>query len=403
MDIDSVLEKFFNNPKISFYLGLLKTDKWCTLKENEKKKFFLRFNSAFCEFLDIDEVNIEIDNLNTDNYKDGISFENLIVKDKSHYVINNINNNQYLILYEYIFRVREEIQNLVCFTRYGDNFDSRLRALWNKNLDRSSFANIKIDFYIEDGEYLSEYQDVKLDAKEYAEKLLIEIVKRNFKNSKNTYDEQYFMANKDILVNNSIIDIGVSLLDKEMNQENVYKNVIMNIKNKIESLGTNDLSTVSDDVLVYAICPSVSKVLDIKVLVKVYKEILNRVYGELEIKYKKAKVIINGNEWPVKYFLNNHLNIVLYECLRDVDNLVRKDEDFLNSEKVLKLGIEEAIISLKKNWLYKIVLKLDSMSDLDGIVALGEQPLYRLVDKDNLYNNLKNSSNGVIPLKKRGK
>jgi len=403
MDVDAVLNKFFSDPKISFYLSLLKTEKWATLKENEKRKFFTRFNAAFCEFLDIKEIVLIFDSIGIKNgeLEDNSSYNNIIVNDKNNFIINDINYNQYLTLYEYFLRVREEIQKLVCFTDMGDNFNSKLKAMWNKNFDSTEFGNILIDFYIDEEDYLYEYQAVKIDASKYAEKLLLEIVKRNFDIEGNSYDEQYFMRNEDILVNKRIVNIGINLLEENINENEVFKRQILNIKDKVDMLINCNLNEVDDEILTLAIHPKVSDVIGSKKLVKVYKELLSRVYdNDMDIRFSKGKVVINGDPWKLKYFFDNHINIILYECIRDLDYRLRCNEEFLNSSKVRDLGLEEAIISFKKRWLYKTILKLDSMINILDLQTIGDQPLYRLVNKENLYENLKNSVNGKFPIKR---
>lgn len=403
MDINSVINDFFSNPKIGFYLSLLKTEKWAKLTEKEKKKFFMKFNSAFCEFLDINELRLEIvdSGIKSEDVGD-CYYSNVMVKGKGHLVINDINYNQYLTLYEYIFRVREEVQNLVCFTKLGDKFDSKLKANWNKNLDVIEFGDIKIDFYIEDGEFLSEYQSVKLDAKKYAENIVVEVVKRNF-DINNSTDEQAFMINKDILINKMIKDIGVELLDIKNFKEEIFRDEVLEIKNKVDKLCEADLSDLASSDLVLALYPSISKTLDIRTLTRVYNELFSRIYDDFDIKYSKGKVFINGNEWGMKYFYNNHLNVVLYEYIKLIDEVLRNDSSFLNSDDVKEKGVEEAIINVKKNCLYNIILKLDLMANSKELQAIGEQPLFRMVNKECLNSNLRDTKNGFIPLKKRGK
>ena len=61
MNADFVINEFLSDPRISFYVGQLRSDVWNKLNEKEKKMFFVKFNVALCEYLDIFELSKDND------------------------------------------------------------------------------------------------------------------------------------------------------------------------------------------------------------------------------------------------------------------------------------------------------------------------------------------------------
>lgn len=393
MDTEAVINEFLHYDKIPFYIGLLKSEKWNNLTRHEKEKVFLKINDAFCEFLDIDDIHISFgdDIIGISEIED--NYRNIIIDQKNEFLIRDINYNQYITLYEYFYRVREEIQNLVCFTDKEINVDEELKEKWKKNMTKiESVSNIEVDFYIEDGEYLCEFQDVKLDAKDYASKIMLEIVRNNF-DYNNSIDEQEFMVNVDAFSDKLLQFIGKEKILEITNEKNIIKNKIERLNNDIKTLKQSDLENVKNDILFCAIYPIFSSGFDCKYLVKIYREIINRIYdGNIDIKYSKNKVLINNNVYSSKRFLDNSFNIVLYECLRDMDKELRNNN-----------MSEEDICDFKKKWVYNTCLNIDKILGSRDLEIIKYQPLLKLINKEKIEENLIKSKNGVIPLFKGGK
>lgn len=406
MDYELVISEFLSNPRISFYLNQLKTSNWKKMKETEKKKFFTKFNESLCEYLDINSFNIYFDgnHVNEEDVSKSSNYKNIKVEyGKKKMTINDINYNQYLTLYEYLFRVREEVQNLSIFTNYNKVNDEEKKKIWIKSTDNVRLGEIKVDFYIEEGEYLSEYQDIKLDAKEFAEKIMFKIVKDNY-DVNNSYDEEYFMSNEDILVDELLASIAGEMIDREMLDNDNIKNIVNKIKKKIDKYYNCDFSKLSDEDLYMAVYPYININIDAKILVKAYQEIINRIYDDsINIRIHKNTVIINDNVYNEHYFMENPFNIILYECIRKLDSDLRNDSDFINNEEYMNEGLEKTIISFKKKWLYSTLMMIDRNTNYSDLSVFKYQPLYRLVNKENLIGNLESTKNGNVPLRKRRK
>ena len=80
-------------------MNQLKTDNWRKLKENERKKFFIKFNDAFCEYLDINSFNLYFENGHVDEGETCKSsiYKNIRVEySNKKMTINDINYNQYV-------------------------------------------------------------------------------------------------------------------------------------------------------------------------------------------------------------------------------------------------------------------------------------------------------------------
>jgi len=401
MDYKLVIDEFLSNPRIVFYLTQLKTSNWKKLKENEKKKFFMKFNEALCEYLDIVSFNICFDENHVDEEEISKSnnYKNIKIEyNKKKMTINDINYNQYLTLYEYLFRVREEVQNLSIFTNYNKVTDEEKKKVWSKSVDDVRLGEIKVDFYIEEGEYLSEYQDIKLDAREFAENIMFKIVRDNYEVN-DSYDEEYFMNCKDILVDELLVSIANEMIADETLDNDYMKSVVLKIKKKIDKYYNCDFSALSDEDLYMAVYPYIYVNIDAKILVKAYQEIIARIYDDsVGIEIHKNKVIINDNVYNEHYFMENPFNIILYECIRKLDSDIRNDSDFINNE-----DIENTIVSVKKKWLYSTLMMIDRKTNYSDLSVFKYQPLYRLVNKENLINNLENTKNGNVPLRKRRK
>ncbi len=389
MDSELLLNELYNDPKISFYFSLLKTSKWRELKKNEKMKFFIKFHSYLCDKLELYKDVLIIDNehledkASNDTKSSNVSYDN-----GGMIYIQDVFYNQYLTLYEYFYVIMQKYQKREC-VKSEDN-DENVKE-WKKNLKSFSFGDAKIDYLLSDDENYGRYQSINDDALKFAREMVFKIVKTNFDYA-DSYDEQYFMSNPYVLVNNRVINEGKTLvsmveLDK-MDEEQKLKFISGKVKNLLDNI-----ENVKDEELFLAIYPSVSSEIDNAYLVDIYNEILNRIYeGNLVIKTNRNGVRIGNNSYNNKKFSENHFNIVIRECLNDLDSNLKKDEDFLNSELVKEKGLEEAIYNYKKKWFYKTILYIDrKLMDFD-FSLIKYQPLYRLVNKECLMKNIKKTN-----------
>ena len=98
----------------------------------------------------------------------------------------------------------------------------------------------------------------------------------------------------------------------------------------------------------------------------------------------------------------NLLNILLYECLNNLDNDLREDTSLLDENILRSKGIEEAIKDYKKKWLYSVVRTIDNANDEDMFSAFKYQSLYRLINKEVMESVINKTTKNSLPLKKRG-
>ncbi len=389
MDSELLLNELYNDPKISFYFGLLKTSKWRELKKNEKMKFFIKFHSYLCDKLNLykDVLIIDNEHLETKTSNDTKSV-NVSYDNGGMIYIQDVFYNQYLTLFQYFYIIMQKYQKRECVN--SKNKDEKIKE-WKKNSRSFSFADAKIDYLLSDDENYGRYQTINEDALNFAMEMVFKIAKTNF-DYEDSYDEQYFMSNPYILVNDRVINEGKNLvnmieLDK-MNEEQKLKVISKKIKNLLDNI-----EDAKDEDLFLAIYPSISSEIDNVYLVDIYNEILNRIYdGKLVIKINRNGVRVGNNSYNHKKFSENHFNIVIKECLNDLDNNLRNDKEFLSSEMVKEMKLEDAIYNYKKNWFYKTILYIDrKLLDVD-FSLIKYQPLYRLVNKECLMKNIKKTT-----------
>lgn len=404
MDVQTVLSEFLNYPEISASINLLRTDRWAQLSDSDKKKFFIDFNAALCKYLNMEEIILSFGNtgINSEDFNDDSYYRNVIVTDEGNFIINDIKDNQYMILYEYLYRLRGEFQFSVCYSDFGDNFDSSIKEKWKKNMHSEAFGSFSVDFYIDEDEYLSEFQDVRIDASQYAEKILFEILRRNY--SENSYDEQTFLCDRKILANKMLMKAGIALTKKKIETFEYDKNILIAMKKTLEALEEVDLKLIHDDNLFIAIYPEISKCINVVLLMEIYKEISYRLTNNyFDIHFYKNNVVINGNAYYEKFFKKNHFNIFLYELLKEVDIALREDKKFLRSVRQKGLNLEEEIVLYKEKSLINTLEDIDSRINPDVFGPIGYQPLSKLINNAELLNNLTVTANGRVPIRLRRK
>lgn len=389
MDYEVLLSELYNDPKISFYFSLLKTSKWRELKKNEKVKFFTKFHNYLSDKLDLykDALLVDSEHIENNNTNNGQT-NNVSYKDPGIIYIQDIFYNQYLTLYEYFCIVMQKYQKRECFMNKKENISIEE---WKKNLKSFSFGDAEINYLLSDDENCWKYQTINNDALSFARKMVFDIVKRNFSYD-DSYDEQYFMSNPYVLVNEEVIRDGKNIVDllelDKMNEEQKLKVIDKKVVDMLDNI-----EGASDEDLFLAIYPSVSCAIDNADLVDIYNEILNRIYeGNLCIKTNRNGVKIGNNIYNYRKFCDNHFNIVIRECLSDLDEKLRNDKEFISNELVNEVGLEKAIINYKKNWFYKTILYIDRKLLNVDFSIIKYQPLYRLVNKECLMSNIKKTS-----------
>ena len=402
MDDSIVIDEFLNKPIVNEIINKFRTNEWAKLNEEERYKVYDSLNEQLCAFFNMKKINLELskDGIKQKDINDDSSYHNITIKDLKLW-INDVNYNQYLTLHEYIVKVREKFQHLVCYSGYGKNFDRKLKKRWLDNFKYFEYKNSFIDYKIEDDEYLFEYQPYKVDSLDYAERLVVEIVKKNY-NKDNSYDEQYFMNHGEIMVSSVIKKAGTHLYEEILMSQKSLENLINNLKKRIKNVeNSTDLSEIKNEDLFLFIYPDFSKDLSAKTLVKIYNEIIARISPcDLNVSCSYNKIIINNNQYKLDYFSKNHFNLILYECMREIEHQLRNDDSFRKSEVVLKEGLDSAINGYKNKWIKDVIRIVDTSIDWSKLEGVNYQPLYRLLNKENLSNNLKDSMNGRIPYKK---
>ena len=115
MDSELLLNELYNDPKISFYFGLLKTSKWRELKKNEKMKFFIKFHSYLCDKLNLykDVLIIDNEHLETKTSNDTKSV-NVSYDNGGMIYIQDVFYNQYLTLFQYFYIIMQKYQKREC-------------------------------------------------------------------------------------------------------------------------------------------------------------------------------------------------------------------------------------------------------------------------------------------------
>jgi hypothetical protein len=288
---------------------------------------------------------------------------------------------------------------MVYVGEYKDFLSAQKKEQLERNYKIEEYGDRILKIMIEEGEAFCDYQFINKDAKEFAQTILFEIVKRNY-DSTDSYDEETFMSNYNIIGNASINERGRAFLDDHDVEIYYMMNKLKIIKEKIEKLDSSDITTIDSKDLFFMVYPNVIKDCDNRLVVKCFNEIMKRIYGNnICITCSKKELRVNDNIYEIED-ISNLFNIVLYECLNDMDLSLRKDREFiegLNGESV-----DNAIKLYKKKWLCAVIFEIDKNNNEEIFGILKYQSVYRLLNKEGLEKIITNTSGNYFPLRKRG-
>lgn len=391
MDSKTLLNEMYNDPKISTYLGLFKTSKWRNLKKNEKIKVYTKLHEYLCSKYSLykDILVVDDEHMN-DNIKKDQKIYNVVNMEDGTLYIQDIFYNQYLTLFEYFYVVMQKYQKMACETK---QLLFPKKKMWKESLKEYKFGEAEIRYFIERNEDYSSYQDINADALKFAREMVFKVVKNNFE-YEDSYDEQFFMTNGYVLLNDRLIQDGqdkvyLSKLEKENSEQKMRI-----IENKMLSV-IEDCSSANDEDLFLAVYPNVISSFNenYRRLIDVYNEIIKRIYKEdLQIKISKNYLKINGTFYKFHKFFDNAFNIIVLECMKHMDTELRNDLSLLDQNVVKRDGVEEAIIDYKKKWFYGVIFHIDKNLLNHDFDVIRYQPLYRLVNKENLKKNIQKTS-----------
>lgn len=391
-----MLNAFLNNPESNKYFSMLKSEVWNTFSDEEKFEVYNSINKLLCEFFHLDMYNLscKYGNKGTSKYYNENNYENvLVIGNGEEIIINDIDYNQYLTLFELLFNIFVDVEINIAFNEYGNDFDQTFKEEIKNELNPYAFGQITVHPLDEEFE---EYSNHRLRCKSLAEQVLFYIVKNNFDYS-NCYDEQVFMAKNNILINDSLIKLGKSRTSKNLEKNKLKRNRLFDLAKRIDGLRyMEDMSFARDEDLFMIIYPSIADNIDIILMVKVYGEIIRRIYGDnVSISNDRKKVTINDTCYTVSEFRDNAFNIVLKECLKQMDFDLKNNRKFLYSKEVQNKGLMKTIKSRKKKWLYKIISRIDIELGVIDFGILKYASLNRLVEDKNIDNYLDSYSNDL--------
>lgn len=399
MNNDSVVIKIMSDPKLSVFFEYLKTSNWRKLNEKKKINFYKKFNRFVCEALNIDIFELEFNNdfISKNSYEKEENYKNVIGDGDNRLIINDINYNQYLTIYEYLFYIRLYLLDLYYSGEYDINLSKENKEKIYKNFKNVNYGEIDLRIDKEDGEDCAFYQYIYKESRKFAETILFDVVRDNY-DVNDAYDEEFFMCNGKVLdneflnsaaeefINSHLVDIGDAIRKVEL------------IKEKVEVLKTTNLSLIEDKDLFFMVYPKIIKNSDPVLVIKCFNEIIRRIYSDdMKVVWNKNDLIINENVYSYDN-LENLLNIVLYECLNGLDEQLKKDNSLLDGE----FDLEKYILSYKKKWLLSVIYKIDSSNIGIDFGVFKYQSIYRLLNKEHLNDILAKTSSNYLPFAKRG-
>jgi hypothetical protein len=401
MKTDRVLVDILSNPRLFFLFECLKTENWKKIPNNQRCNFFLKVNKLIGQTLKIPSINIVFldGGLSQSNFFD-LTYKNVFVNAENDLCINDIEYNQYLTLYEYFYRLRMYILEMDYFDEYDAHLRDEIKIEIEKNYKSSDYGDISFNYEMEDGEPYEDYLYINKAAREFAQTILFEIVRRNY-DAEAGYDEEFFMSNCNIMDNELISDIGENNLleHNAVIYNKIYR--LERLKSKIENILNNDTINIADKDLFFIVYPLVIKNSDPLIIIKGFNEIIRRIYGgDMRIVWEQRGFSINNNLYTTAN-IENLFNIVLYECLNDMDVSLRNNPCVLDQEEVKEKGLNNAIISYKKNWLFSVIRKVDASNNPEDFPFFDYQSLYRLLNKENLEKILLSSNGNSFPFRKR--
>lgn len=391
MKKDYVFIDVISNPKLHFLFECLKTSNWRKLNETGKENFYMKLNKAVCGALKIEEIDLVVGDgeLNENSFLPNSDYKNLIIDYDQRPCINDVNYNQYLTLYEYFFRVRMYLLYLTSEGKYNAFFDEDKMNNIRNNYKSEKMGGIHLHIDKEDMESYEDYQYVNREARGFAESILFKIVKDNY-DFNDGHDEEEFMANYNVLVSSFVNDIGEFYLNGHILNMNKAIFKLSKIKNKINQLDKANLSSIKDEDLLFMVYPSIIHNSDPVIVINTFNEIIKRIYNDVfKITWKKGFLVINNHSYSIND-IDNLFNIVLYECLNDMNKNLKDELS------------ENDLVCYKKKWLLSVIRMVDSSVDVEDFGIFKYQSIYRLLNKEMMDNIVNNLDCNYFPLMKRG-
>ena len=379
------MNSFLSNPYLTSNLSKLKTDKWEQLSSEERLAVYDNINKSFCACLNMEPYTLNYDDLairscllqdSSDNPK------TIIKNNRRNLVINNINDNQYSILYDYFYIAISDFQRKICKGKYNKYVEDKVLERWRNDIDSFAFGNIVVNNCDEND---LEYSSITLDAKQYCEKIILAMLKNNF-NYKSSFKEEEFLSRGDLLINNMLLKSGKTL-SKYGSKDNIkLKNSLIEISNKLNSFrNVSSLSHIKDSDLFMIIYPNVYDNVDKFLIVKMCNEVLKRIYDDtVYIEEKGNRISINNHSYKYNDFTFNMFNVLLCECMHKMENDLKNSNKFLNSTLVKEKGLKKALIETKKDWVENVINKVDHSLAFVNFGVLKYKPLARIYESRNL-------------------
>ena len=399
MKKDKVVVDILSSAKLYDFFRYLRTSVWKNMRLNNKRNYFLKLNDLVCKELKIDkiEMNISEDGLSDNNFLGNYMYKNVVVIDDV-LTINNIEYNQYLTLYEYLCRVRMHLHDKAFFGEYEGVFSEEKMEKISKVFRSVNFGGISLQIGKDEGHPYEDYQYTNKEAREFATTILFEIIRRNYEEN-DCYDEEFFMSNCNILDNSFVEDAGETYLDNSTFYDAYNMYLLEKFKAMVNRMNKKNVSSIEDKDLFFIVYPSIIKNCDTQCIINGFNEIIKRIYSEdIKIVWDNKGLVVNNNVYSIND-IENLLNIVLYECLNDIDKSFRENSELLN-----KTGdIEKEIFLYKKRWLYSVVCKIDGSNGEIDFGMLNYQSVYRLLNKNGINDILNKSNGSYFPLAKRRK
>lgn len=390
MKKDNAVIDILSNPKLHFLFEYLKTSNWKKLNESQKEKIYLKINSAVCDALKIDLLDLVVGNgeISEDSGLTNYDYKNLVIDLDQRPLINDVNYNQYLTLYEYFFRVRMELLQLSYIGEYSAFFSEEKAAKIAKNFENEQLGGVSLKVDKDDLEEYEDYQFINKEAREFAEAIMFKVVRDNY-DFNDGYDEEKFMSNYNVLVSDRVNEIGEIYLNDHIVDMNKYIYKLRSIKSKLNRLAEGDLSSVDNGDLLFIVYPSIIHNSETVVVLNSFNEIIRRIYKEdFKITWNNDSIVINKHSYSIKD-IDNLFNIVLYECLNDMNVTLRNE---LN---------EKELINYKKKWLLSVVRLIDASVPKEDFGVFKYHSIYRLLNKEKLNDIVSNTNMNYLPLQKR--
>lgn len=398
MKVDDIINNLLNNKDFLDAASLLSSKQWKELSVSNKVKTFNEMSKIVTHSFGIKKMYVKYFPITEkiDYIKDKRSN---IYLDDNNICIRSFDYNQYNLLSDILYYVIRAFQQDLCSTSLAEKFDENYVKYTNKIYEKHKFGLIKAYNYEDD--YIA-YQFALIERKRIVEKIMFRIINNNY-DGRSCFEEEKFMASNDVGFSQNVYHYGKKLLNESIVKRKKEISSIDSFKEKFNNCDFKNISSFEKEILYCYIYPDFYKNIDRDLVISVYDEIVARLYCDrISVKSFGKNVIVNGNSYSKTDFLNNPFNIVVNECLNDMDKVLRNDKKFLCSKAVQNKGITNAIIGYKKKWLQKVVEEVDSALIISNFGYIKYQPLSRLMNTENIDRLIEENTINNNPFKGRG-